>query len=348
MLKIDGAQFSGSGTILRYSIALSALLSKKLSIENIRAKREKPGLRPQHLRSAEAVAALCNGTLKDAEVGSMQLLFAPGAKIKGGEYEWEIGTAGSTTMLFYTVLPLCLFAEEEVKIRVKGGLFQDFAPSPFHMQHALFPLLERMGASLKMRILRPGYVPKGGGVIEFFVKPIKKLSPLRQLEQGMVERIEGIALSSHLKERKVSERMAESCKRALGAWKDKVYIECIYDNSAPQAGAALFIKAVTSTGCIIAADKSGAPGRSSEKIGEDVARQFLQDLHTGATVDRYLADQLIIFCALAEGESEYVFPYLTEHMHSNIWLVKEILGVEVKIEQNRLWIKGIGYESKAL
>ena len=60
MIEIDGAKKSGSGTILRLSVALSAILGEPLHIFNIRKKRSQPGLRPQHL---EAVLTAARGSL---------------------------------------------------------------------------------------------------------------------------------------------------------------------------------------------------------------------------------------------------------------------------------------------
>ncbi|MFH0768537.1 MAG: RNA 3'-terminal phosphate cyclase, partial [Chloroflexota bacterium] len=139
MLYIDGSAKSGSGTILRYAVALASLLGEELHINNIRAKRDKPGLRPQHLASVKACAQMCSAQVEGAAVNSKEIFYKPGERIKGGYYQWEIGTAGSTTLLAMTLLPLALFADGETVLRISGGLFQDFAPSAHHMQHVLFP-----------------------------------------------------------------------------------------------------------------------------------------------------------------------------------------------------------------
>ncbi len=346
MIHIDGSQKSGSGTIVRYATSLAVLVQKPLHLVNIRAKRENPGLRPQHLKAVEALRELSGGKLEGAEVGSSEIFFRPGRGIRGGRFSWDIGTAGSTTMLALTLLPVALFASEPSTFRISGGLFQDFAPSAFHMKYALFPLLRKMGCRLELRIVRPGYVPKGGGIIELEVKPVEgALRPIRLEDQGEVRRIWGIALSSHLKHRKVSDRMAEACSEILRRKGFNPEIEVQYDTSALQSGAALAVFAHTSTGCIIGADRAGELRRSSEEIGRFVAKALLEDLSTGATVDRFLADQLILFAALAEGESVYRFPYFTDHMESNIWLVREILGAEVELkeEERIIEIRGVGY-----
>lgn len=159
MIHVDGSQKSGSGTIVRYAVGLAALLGEELRLTNIRAKRDKPGLRHQHLSAIKAVASLCRGTLEGGRVGSGEIVFNPRHAIGEGCFEWDIGTAGSTTMLAISILPAACFASGRVTCRISGGLFQDFAPSAFHIQHALLPTLRRMGLRAQLKILRPGYVP---------------------------------------------------------------------------------------------------------------------------------------------------------------------------------------------
>lgn len=343
MIQIDGAEKAGSGTILRLAVALSTLLGEELHLWNIRAKRDKPGLRPQHLQVVLACREMCHGTVEKAEVGSREIVYRPGKHIKGGSYKWEIGTAGSTTMLAMSLLLVGCFADNPSTFRISGGLFQDFAPSAYHMQYVLFPTLRKMGISAELEVKQPGYVPQGKGVIEVRVKPLKlPISPLVQLQQGKVRGIKGIALSSHLKEQRVSQRMSQACEERLREYHAE--IELRHDTQADQKGAVLSIWAETTTGCLIGSDRAGRPGRRSEEIGRYVAKNLLEDLKTGAGVDRYLADQLIPYCALGDGVSEYTIPRMTEHVETNLWLVEQILGAETEIKDNHVRIHGIGYQ----
>ncbi len=344
MIEVDGAQQSGSGTIVRFAVGLAVLLGEELHLTNIRAKREKPGLRPQHLKAAQALQQICQGTLDGGEVGSREIRFKPGGGVKGGSYEWDIGTAGSTTLLAMTLLPAACFSAGAMRFKISGGLFQDFAPSAYHMQYVLFPVLKKMGITARLGIIRPGYVPRGGGIIEVEVEPAAgKVKPISLVSQGDVTEIRGIALSSHLEDRKVSERMAGKCDHVLKSKGYRAQIEIIHDTLALQRGAALAIYATTSSGCIIGADRAGEPRRTSEDIGRYVAERLVEDLSAGATVDRYLADQLILYAALADGVSQYRIPRLTEHVETNLWLVESILGAKTGVAQNLVRIQGIGY-----
>ncbi|MBD3276550.1 MAG: RNA 3'-phosphate cyclase [Candidatus Marinimicrobia bacterium] len=353
MLEIDGSKKSGSGTIVRDVMALASLTRQPVRLTNIRAARRKPGLRPQHLTSIQAAAELSQGRVNGASINSNTIEFYPGDYLTGGDFNWDIKTAGSTTMMAMTLIPIALFAEQESILSIKGGLFQDYAPTAFYLQKVFLKTLEKLGAEVRMTIVRPGYVPEGGGEIMLHIKPVK--TPLKQIalsDQGEINTIHGIAFSSHLESAEVSERMADSCEQVLQKSEYNTDINIRYDSKrdpyydAPAlgAGAAFAIWAETSSGCVLGADMAGARGRPSEYIGESTAHNFLEDILCGATVDRFLADQLIPYSALAEGNSIYQFPELTDHIESRLWLIQKFLNADSKIHESTLTIHGVGFQ----
>jgi len=347
VLEIDGSRYSGSGTIVRQAVAFSALTGNAMRLINVRGKRTKPGLRRQHAQAVEAIRQLVDGTTEGATVGSREFVFWPGAPSQSQRYKWDIGSAGSTTALALAVLPVLAFGSSRVSIELRGGLFQDFAPSFYHLEHVLLPLLNRMGFVANMRMERPGYVPAGQGIWHLSVTPaINRLQPLILDQAGVVKKIWGIALSSRLKERSVSDRMAETAKHAFSTAGYHADIQVLYDDEALQAGACLAAFADLSSGARIGSDRAGAQRRSSEAIGNYVASQLLEDLRTGATLDRYASDQVIPFAALAAGESGFRIPRVTEHIESNAWLSREFLGAEIHIEEHELVVNGVGFRAR--
>jgi RNA 3'-terminal phosphate cyclase (ATP) len=341
MMTIDGSQHSGSGTIVRYSVALAALLHEPVRIVKVRENRAQRGLRTQHVASVLACAALCGASTEGVHVESREFAFMPGARISGGTFDWNIGTAGSTTMLALSVLPVACFADAPVTARIEGGVFQDFAPSPHHLQHVLAPMLHRMNADIDLRVERPGYVPGGAGVIRLtVVPPPRGLTSLTLAEAGTVDAVRGIAIASLLAGRRVGDRMAAACEAALEKAGLASQIERVLDNDARHAGANLSIWCESSTTCRFGADRAGKLGRTSEAIGEFVARTFLADLRSGATVDRHLADQLVLFAALAHGQSTYTVPEVTDHVLSNLWLVRQF-GATASVTDAVVAVDGI-------
>jgi RNA 3'-terminal phosphate cyclase (ATP) len=342
MLRIDGAEQSGSGTIVRHAVAFSALLGRPIHVVNARARRRRPGLRPQHVAAVRACAELCGAETSGLTVGAREFRFSPGGAPRGGRFRWDIGSAGSTTMLALGVLPLACRAREPLRARVAGGVFQDFSPSPHHLAHVLAPLLACMGARVELRVLRAGYVPGGAGEIELRVEPAREpLLPLALPEQGAIREVRGVAFASHLDERRVPERMARACEERLAARGLACRIERVSDSLAAQPGASLAVWAASDTGGLLGADRAGAPRRSSEAIGRTVAEHLLADLATGASVDRHAADQLVLFAALASGASCYRAPRETEHLDTNLWLA-ERFGAKAGREGLCVRIQGLG------
>jgi RNA 3'-terminal phosphate cyclase (ATP) len=348
VLEIDGSQYSGSGTIVRQAVAFAALTETPIHIYNARMKRTKPGLRLQHAQAVEAVRQLVNGSTEGAVAGSTEFIFCPGKRTGSQEFLWDIGSAGSTTALALAVLPVLAFSSLPVSIELRGGLFQDFAPSFYHLEHVLLPLLNRMGLEASAQMDRPGYVPTGGGIWRLSVTPTRSILEKLLLNTfDKVAKVWGIALSSRLKGQLVSDRMAESAKRALEPAGYSAEVDVVYDDSALQAGAGLAIFADLSSGARIGSDRAGAPGRRSETIGTYVARRLLEDLETRATLDLYASDQIIPFAALAAGESRFRIPRVSRHIESSAWLSREFLGADVRANGHELTVQGVGFRARA-
>jgi RNA 3'-terminal phosphate cyclase (ATP) len=344
LLEIDGARYSGSGAIVRQAFAYAALTGKPIRVFNARSRRPRPGLRPQHIRVIESIRELVSGSAEGVRQGSTEIVFRPGKPSFNRRYVWDIGSAGSTTALALALLPVIAFAPEPVEIELQGGLFQDFAPSYFHLKLVIMPLLQRMGIETDLEMVRPGYVPRGQGILRLGIRPAKSaLRPLVMETPGSVARLWGIALSSHLEDRKVSDRMAEAAKKILSRAGYEAEIEIVYENKAVQPGAALAAFADLTGGARLGADLAGAPRRRSESIGRDVARQLLEELRTQATLDRHASDQIIPFASLASGESRFAIAGLTDHVQSAAWLSSEFLGADVRTDGRLLVIRGIGY-----
>jgi RNA 3'-terminal phosphate cyclase (ATP) len=347
MIEIDGSLYSGSGTLVRYGASLATVTREPLHMTRIRAKRPKPGLRAQHLSALSACAIVSGGRLDNANVGSQEISYYPGNTLVGGSFRFDIGTAGSATMAAFTLIPPALFAAAPSRFTITGGLFQDFAPSFHHVNLVLLRILASMGAKVSLRMIRPGYVPRGQGQLIVEVTPCPVLEPIRLVSQGSVVSIRGVALSSHLEQQHVATRMAKRSTELLRRQGYDPEIEIVEDTTAVQRGAALMLWAETETGCVLGADRVGRQGRRSEDIADFVVSSLTEDLRSGACTDRHLADQLVLFAALAHGTSELTIPRMTEHVETNLWLVKHILGVRSHVRGNLVRIEGTGMKPRS-
>jgi RNA 3'-phosphate cyclase len=334
VIEIDGSQKSGSGTILRLSVALAAILGQTLHIYNIRQNRPQPGLRPQHLEAVLTAARLCDAELKGADLNSRELWFIP-KKVKGGKVEAEIGTAGSIPMLLLTVLPICVFAENPVHLYVsKGGTDVQNSPTINYIQHVLLPTLKRMRINTALTVHKYGYYPKGMGEITITVEPCKSLDPLFLEKFGKIQAIKGVSVCTFLADRKVAERQVKAANDYLKEKGFRADIQIINDQSNPmQKGSSLVLWAETDTSILLGADAIGELRKTSETVGTEAAEKLYAEICAKPTADAHLADMLVPYVALAQGRSTYLTRTISEHLETNICLAEKIMNVKFEVKK---------------
>ncbi|MEJ2700660.1 MAG: RNA 3'-terminal phosphate cyclase, partial [Desulfuromonadales bacterium] len=197
MVRIDGSMGEGGGQVLRSSLTLSLLTGTPFHIDGIRSSRRNPGLRPQHLQAVKAAAAVGRARVEGALLGSMNLLFEPG-QARPGEYRFDIGTAGSTSLVLQTVfLPLAL-AQKPSLVTLIGGTHVAWSPSFHYLEMNWMYWLRRMGFRGSLAMERAGFYPQGGGRIEARIYPAASLSPLILRDRGWLEKIRILSAVSNL------------------------------------------------------------------------------------------------------------------------------------------------------
>jgi RNA 3'-terminal phosphate cyclase (ATP) len=334
MIEIDGSQKSGSGTILRLSVALAAIVNQPLHIFNIRQSRPQPGLKHQHLEAVLTAAKLCDAKVQGAALGSRELWFTP-QRIRGGTFEAEIETAGSIPMLFLAVLPVCLFADSPVQLHVaKGGTDTTHAPTINYLRNVLLPTLSRMGVDADVAVEKYGYYPKGMGEATMTVKPNSALKPILLEDFGKLIRVRGVSVCTFLADRQVAERQAKAAKERLSRNGYDADIEVINDTSNPyQKGSSIVLWAESDTGLLMGADAIGQLHKTAEAVGTEAAERLLTELTLQPTADVFLADMLIPYMALAKGKSTFLARAVTEHIETNIWLMEKMLNVKFTVQK---------------
>ncbi len=329
---IDGSFGEGGGQILRTSIALSAVTGRPVKIVNIRAKRRNPGLRRQHITGIKAVAALSKARVEGLELGSTTLLFELG-KLSGGEYRFDIGTAGSVTLVLQALLPLLPFLPEPTTITVTGGTDVPWSPTIDYFRGVLLFFLEKMGFHLEIDLVRRGHYPRGGGMVRYRIRdPPGRLKPLELVERGEVHYFMGRSHAVKLP-RHVAERQARAAVEVLRENYPGVPMQLDIETDpegrnvfSPGSGIAVWAICDNS---ILGADSLGERGKPAEKVGGEAARVLIEDLATGKALDRHMSDMIIPFLALAEGKSRIGGARLTMHALTNIHVVQEMLNVKI-------------------
>jgi len=325
MIVIDGSAGEGGGQILRTSVALGALTSKPVTVRNIRAGRNPPGLKPQHVAAIEAVAQVCGAEVKGNYPGYGEIVFEPGP-VNAGVFSFDVGTAGSATLVIQSLLPVLAGAGGDFCFTVQGGTDVSWSPQADYLKNVTLPLVERFGPRIRMKIARRGYYPKGGGLVEVRVSG-SELKPVSLLEPGGVLAVKGVSHAHiSLKERQVCERQANSARKNM-VYYDKVGITCDYaDTLSVGSGITLWAECKNT---ILGADFLGARDLRAEEVGRKAALGLLGELQSGACLDKHMADQIVPYLAIAGGKA--TVSEATEHCKTNIWVCNQF-GFDVRLE----------------
>lgn len=332
MLIIDGSQGEGGGQILRTSLALSVVTGKRFRIERIRQNRERPGLMRQHLTAVLAAAEVGGAEVLGAMTGATELTFVPRAggagEIAGGEFRFAIGTAGSTSLVFQTVLPALMLAAAPCTVVVEGGTHNLHAPPFEFLEKAFLPVLKRMGVCVRAEMERPGFYPAGGGLVRFHIEPCGQLGRLELTEREAIVRRRARAVVANL-HRSIAEREVQTIKEKLGWADEELTVESVYESRSP--GNYVSIEIESDAVCEVVTG-FGERGVMAERVAESAAAEAASYIESGAAVGEHLADQLLIPVALAGGGAfTTVAPSL--HTRTNIEVIKKFLDVEIRTQK---------------
>ncbi len=326
MITIDGSLGEGGGQILRSALALSLITQQPFTMHNIRAKRPKPGLMRQHLACVHAAAAVCGvdvATIAGAALGSSTLTFTP-APVRGGEYSFNVGSAGSCMLVLQTVLWPLLLADQASSLNLQGGTHNPLAPSASYVQHTLPQVLAQTGGRVTIDLERHGFYPAGGGVLRVAVEPAPagKLKPLRFTKRGALVAAHAICLHAGVPTN-VADRELEELAKQLGWGKEQLHNRALRQNEGPGNALMAVLQYENITDAFTA---FGERSVSAEQVARDVVEQVREYQTSTAPVGEYLADQLMLPLALA-GAGEYVATTISEHSRTNAAVIEAFLPV---------------------
>lgn len=328
MVKIDGSAGEGGGQIIRSSLALSLLTGQPVTIENVRARRKKPGLQRQHLTAVLAARDIGQAAVEGAAIGSTRLVFAP-QDVRPGPYRFDVGSAGSTGLVLQTVLPALLTAAGPSQLVLEGGTHNPLAPPFEFLDRAYLPLVARLGPQLRATLERPGFYPAGGGRVRVDIRPSDRLAGLELLQRGPIvdRRVQAVVanLPRHIAERECRTIQSES------GW-DAQHFAVVETRAARGPGNVVLIEVQTQAGAEVFA-AFGQRGVRAERVARQAWSEAAEWLGADVPVGRHLADQLVLPLAVAAAiygqASRFRTLPPTPHAVTHIDLVQRFLDLVV-------------------
>jgi RNA 3'-phosphate cyclase len=328
LIEVDGGIGEAGGQILRWAIAVSTIFQTPVRVINIRAKRPKPGLKPQHLTAVKTLQEITNAQVRGVELGSRVIEFSP-RDIKGGSFQIDIGTAGSITLLLQALLPTLAFAKEPTQISIKGGTDVAWSPPIDTFTNVFIPHIQNMGFNVTLKTIKRGHYPKGGGEVSLVTKPTTKIRNIKRTDFGKLTEIHGVSHSRSLPKH-VAIRQAATAKKILSdIFSDEIKIkidsvEQTAPNVSPGSGISLWGK--TTTGVLLGGDSLGKRGKPAEVVGKEAANFLKNEVQKRATVDLHTGDGLLMWMVLSDQPSEFIVSKITNHMSTAFNLLENFFG----------------------
>jgi RNA 3'-phosphate cyclase len=334
MIDVDGSMMEGGGQILRMAITYSAVMGVPIKVRNIRARRRLPGLRPQHLTTLKAVAEMCRAETRGFKLDSMEVEFRPNLP-QGGNYDFDIGTAGSIGLLLQCVAPIAAFSDSPTRLRIKGGTAVRWSPPVRIMDKVVWEAFRQMGFQGRLEVQREGFYPRGGGVVEVAIEPVIMLDTLKADSPGEIRLIKGYSICGKLP-RHVAERQASSAETILdgAGYRADISIKVAEGYEAPLSpGSIIMLWAESRPKMFTGSSALGEKGKPAERVGSEAASSLVDQLTSQTAVDLHTADNLVIWCSLAKGDSTYTTSSLTMHTRTALELAKTLTVAKFEVEQ---------------
>ncbi len=328
VIEIEGDLGEGGGQIVRSSLALALVTGRPVALSRIRAGRSKPGLLRQHLTAVQAAIQVGMAQAEGAEMGSRNLVFCPGG-LQAGRFHFDIGSAGSTTLVLQTILPALLMADGESQVILEGGTHNPLAPTFEFLNRAFLPLLNRLGPKVTAHLVRHGFYPAGGGRIEMEVCP----SPLRGfdlLDRGELKARLGRAVVSQIPQH-VAEREADVLRRRLSLQPHEVTADVV---TSPGPGNVVSVEYEYANVTEVVTE-FGRIGVSAERVAANAVRSMRTYLRGSWALGEYLADQWMLPLALAVARGNQAWSFstgpLSSHGTTHFEIIKRFLPVNTEV-----------------
>jgi RNA 3'-terminal phosphate cyclase (ATP) len=327
MIELDGAVGEGGGQILRTSLTLSMITGQPFRIVNIRANRSKPGLMRQHLMAVQSAAHISGAKVSHAEVGSTALTFVPGP-VKAGDYDFAIGTAGSCNLVLQTLIPALLFADGPSTLRVSGGTHNPMAPPAQFLQRSYARALRSMGADVDIELVRSGFYPAGGGVLQARIAPCGQLKRIELMERGERTASYAEAIFAAIPA-SVATRELATVATSMGWGESQLRMCGLPVDQGPGNAVLITLEHEHVTEVFSAI---GEKRRPAESVAGHAVSELRAYLMSNAAVGEHLADQLMLPMALAGG-GVFTASVVSQHSITNAEVIARFLPIEVAFDK---------------
>ncbi len=331
---LNGSHGEGGGALFRTALCMSALTQKPLIIDSIRGATRKPGISAEDFPVLQALIRSCNASIDGAETGSKKLHFTPKNLPRPIQFQHDISRSGSgrsrgnSLVVVQTLAPILARAGAFSSLDIRGETHSNNALTFDAFELTTMPANLDQGIGIFPSIHQAGFGTAGRGHILVEIEP-SAINPVQWSKRGGVVAAGARITTCDVHSQIVSDSVSAALKRLQDAgYGDQIdHIEL----SGPEPGACVtfWIKFEQGYG-----SASSCWNRGTQMIDtiNKAWHDFTNFSETTATVDPFLADQILLPACLADGTTTFSTSVITRRIKTIAWVIKEFIPIAITIK----------------
>ncbi|MFM9874702.1 MAG: RNA 3'-terminal phosphate cyclase [Fimbriimonadaceae bacterium] len=331
---LNGSHGEGGGALFRTALCMSALTQKPLVIDLIRGATRKPGISAEDFPVLQALTQCCNATVDGAEIGSKKLHFTPKHLPRPIHFQHDISRSGAgrsrgnTLVVAETLAPILARSGALSSLELYGETHNNNTLTFDAFELCTIPAHHSQGIGIFPSIHQAGFGYAGRGHIQVEIEP-SAINSLDWAKRGSV-----VAAGARVTTCDVHSQIAsDAVSRSLKLLQDAGYGDQVdqIELSGPEPGASITFWIMFEHGFGSATACWNRGSQINDTL--DIAwKEFTDFTQTTATVDPFLADQLLLPACLADGPTTYTISNITRRLKTIAWVIKEFIPIAITIK----------------
>ncbi len=318
---------------MRTCLVMSTLTQQPVRIDGVRSGTKFPGLDFEDLLLLRALAKSCAAETTGAQLGSATVSFLPTRRPKGLNESLDLPDessnyrSASVPVVLCSLLPVLAKTGAYSEVSLSGETYGTRSLSFDYFQSVTIPALQKMGLCAFPDQELAGFGRESHGEVTMDVEP----SAIQGLDWSTRGKLVGgsaivttAELSASIAHRAINhlEKLAQNVKLPIEIESNPV------DSRTPGAFVTIWTRYERGVG---GATAMGQRGLRIEHLVQAAFQETLAWMATDATVDPFLADQILIPACLAEGDTTFKTSRLTKRFLTAIWVIKQFLPIHITV-----------------
>ncbi|MBS1724002.1 MAG: RNA 3'-terminal phosphate cyclase [Armatimonadetes bacterium] len=331
---INGAHGEGGGALLRTALAMSALTQLPLRVHGVRGAMRRQGLNSEDLTFLQALAESCQAAVSGDELESKELTFAPSRPPQRLDHQFDVSAheqgavSGSAPVIVESLTPVLCRAGAYSRLSILGETHGQNTLGFDALEHVVTSVHRSQGVCVFPSLAWAGFGSASKGELLLEVEPSVPTA-LEWSDRGRLLELRATVSLGELSE-DIGERGAKRLRQVFSERGHEIEVDVqVLRSRGPGASVTVWAQFERGAGSGTAL---GQRGLRIEAVADNAVRSFDEWFQSDATLDSFLADQVLLIAALAEGRTVYSTPRVTRRLVTMSWVIKQFLPIHITVK----------------